>query len=432
MSKKENMILKIGITPSNAPFRITCLRTFLYIYAIAEKNALLGGNSKIIFQIDDTNEKRRLHSDDQIFDFYEKIGMLPPKYSEVIKTIQTDLKEECENFFKKLRELGFIIHMKNSLYSFDIEKYKEIYGNTVYVNDILHGNIAFELNNVTKQGYINIKRSNGTFLYNFSSAIDTIHWQFTHLIRGNDKLSSAVFQNMIMITLGYKPPVYLHIPLLLEEKNSLNFNAKDDFRDLLKKYGISYMSAINYILNTGYGDNSDFYPSIEAFNQQFDINKMHKNDAHFDFNILKKTHNRFYQNDMSYDEYYEQLKRHLLLIDYPTEILKYSEIGYRNKLSAEKVIILYHQMEQEHFDDISNDLEKKVEKLIELLMNDYETAIVQLLSDKERKKENLQLVKYILCGYQNGLSSDIYRQCYTEKEYIQRLKYVRSRLYWKK
>ncbi len=119
MSKKENMILKIGITPSNAPFRITCLRTFLYIYAIAEKNALLGGNSKIIFQIDDTNEKRRLHSDDQIFDFYEKIGMLPPKYSEVIKTIQTDLKEECENFFKKLRE--WIVN--SLLYKLNVERF---------------------------------------------------------------------------------------------------------------------------------------------------------------------------------------------------------------------------------------------------------------------------------------------------------------------
>ena len=35
----KDIIVKIGITPSEAPFRITCLRTFLYINAIAEKES---------------------------------------------------------------------------------------------------------------------------------------------------------------------------------------------------------------------------------------------------------------------------------------------------------------------------------------------------------------------------------------------------------
>ena len=73
----------------------------------------------------------------------------------------------------------------------------------------------------------------------FSSAIDTIYWKFTHLVRGNDKLSSAAFQNMFITALGYQTPIYLHIPLLFEEKNSMHINARDDFRDLLKKEGIS-------------------------------------------------------------------------------------------------------------------------------------------------------------------------------------------------
>ena len=38
MNNPNDLVLKIGITPSNAPFRISCLRTFLYINAIAEKN----------------------------------------------------------------------------------------------------------------------------------------------------------------------------------------------------------------------------------------------------------------------------------------------------------------------------------------------------------------------------------------------------------
>ena len=105
MNNPNDLVLKIGITPSNAPFRISCLRTFLYINAIAEKNAFVGGKSKLIFKIDDTNKKRRLHTNEEIFDFYGKIGILPSKYSETVKTVQTDLKNECEFFFRKLQEM---------------------------------------------------------------------------------------------------------------------------------------------------------------------------------------------------------------------------------------------------------------------------------------------------------------------------------------
>ena len=429
MNEPSDLILKIGITPSNAPFRISCLRTFLYINAIAEKNAFVGGKSKLIFQIDDTNKRRRLYTNEEIFDFYEKIGILPSKYSEFVKTVQTDLKNECEFFFRKLQEKGFILFFQESnLYAFNIQKYREIYGNQICVKDLIHGKIIFNVNDIVQQSSINIKRSDGTFLYNFSSSIDTIHWNFTHLVRGNDKISSAAFQNMFIIALGYQPPIYLHIPLLLEEKHSRHINARDDFRDLLKKEKISYMSAINYILNTGYGDNSDFYPSIEAFNEQFDIKKLHRSDAHFDFNILKKTYNRFYQNDMSYEQYFNQLKRHLLLSGDSLEVLNYAKIGYCNKLNVEKVILLYKQMKQEHFDEISDDLKERVKKLIGLLKIDYDLTIQQVLKDKDNMKINLQLIKYILCGYREGLSSEIYRQCYSDEEYRKRLEYVRRKL----
>ncbi len=429
MNNPNDLVLKIGITPSNAPFRISCLRTFLYINAIAEKNAFVGGKSKLIFQIDDTNKKRRLHTNEEIFDFYEKIGILPSKYSETVKTVQTDLKNECEFFFRKLQEMGFIILLPEpNLYAFNIKKYKEIYGNQICVKDLIHGKVVFNVNDIVQSDTINIRRTDGTFLYNFSSAIDTIYWKFTHLVRGNDKLSSAAFQNMFITALGYQTPIYLHIPLLFEEKNSMHINARDDFRDLLKKEGISYMAGINYILNTGYGEQSDFYPSIEAFNQQFDVKKLHKSDAYFDFNILKKTYHRFYQNDMSYEQYFEQLKRHLLLVGEDLEILYYAKIGYRNNLSAEKVILLYKQMRQEHFDEISNDLKERIKKLIELLKIDYDLTIQQILKDKNNMKVDLQLVKYILCGYKEGLSSIVYRQCYADEEYMERLEYVRRKL----
>lgn len=426
-NKVNDLIVKIGITPSNAPFRITCLRTFIYIYAIAEKNAMLGGNSRIIFQIDDTNEAHRLHSNEEIINFYKKMGILPAKYSNVIITSQTDIKNKCVEYLTRLQEIGFIIYdQENNVYAFDLEQYKNKFGNKVYVNDAIKGLIVFDIDSMTTNNKINIRRSDGTFLYNFSSAIDTIYWKFTHLIRGNNKLSSAAFQNMFIMALGYETPLYFHMPLLLEEKKDNPVNARDDFRKLLYG-GISYMGALNYILNTGYGDNMDFYPSIESFIRQFDIAKLHKTDAHFDYNLLKKTNNRFYQNNMSYNEYYNQLEKHINILEFPQEILKYAYVGYANKLSVDKIIELYTQMNEEHFDELQNAKISRLYELIKLLMNNYDDTIELILKDKENRKEDLKLIRYILCGYLEGLSCNVYKQCYNNEEYQKRLKYVGER-----
>lgn len=421
------MILKIGITPSNAPFRIACLRTFLYIYAIAEKNAIIGGKSKIIFQIDNTNSECRLHSDEEIIDFYKKLQIIPSKNSDIVITTQKDIIDKCDLYFDKLSKLGLIIEDElTKVYAFNIKKYKELYGNLINVNDVVNGEIEYNVENLTKSGIINIKRSDGSYLYNFSAAVDTIYWGFTDLIRGNNKITSAAFQNMFIKALGYKCPNYFHLPLLLEEKNNNGVNARDDFRDLLKN-DISYMPALNYILSTGYGDNTDFYSSLDDFYKKFDVNKLHKNNAQFDHNILKKTNNRYFQNELSYDDYYKQLKTHIELLNLPNEILKYSQIGYLNKLNNSKVIQLYNQMNsKEHFDNMLEGETEEVIKLIDSLSANYDETIEKILINKETKKQNLRLVKWILCGIKDGLSCDVYRQCYNDVEYQNRLKYVRS------
>ena len=46
----------------------------------------------------------------------------------------------------------------------------------------------------------------------------------------------------------------------------------------------------------------------------------------------------------------------------------------------------------------------------------------------EDKKENLKLVKFILSGYFDGLSCDVYKSCYNEEEYKKRLTLVKEHL----
>lgn len=430
INNPRDMIVKIGITPSEAPFRITCLRTFLYISAIAENNAFKGGSSKVIFQIDDTNTAKRKHSNEEIIEFYNMIGILPFNHSKVEITCQTDIKDECEKYFKILDKKGFIIYNEDGTCAFNIKQYMQAYGSTIKVRDLISGNINFEAKKLTDNERVIIRRSDGSFLYNFSSAIDTIYWNFTTLIRGNNKMSSAAFQNMFIKSLDRETPDYFHLPLLLEEKklNEFNINARSNIKNLFAN-GFSYMPVLNYILGTGYGDQTDHYNSLEEFNEKFEIDKLHKTNSYFDFNIMKKQCNRFFQQKMSYKEYYNQLARHIKLVGWPEEILKYSKIGYKHKLSPEKIYQLYNQLNANHFDEIiDNETKSRVITIINLLLIDYQTTINNLLADKEHKKENLKLVKYILSGYFDGLTCDVYKECYNVEEYQNRLVLVKRLL----
>ena len=211
-----------------------CRKNPFFSNYLQSHNLLKG---KVIFQIDDTNAAKRKHSNEEILEFYNMIGILPFEHSEVEITCQTDIKDECKKYFNILDKKGFIIYNKDGTCAFDINKYIEVFGTNIEVKELVSGNTNFDARNLTDKGTVVIRRSDGSFLYNFSSAIDIIYWKFTTIIRGNNKMSSAAFQNMFINSLDIETPCYFHLPLLLEEKkeNEFNVNAKSSIKDLFKE-----------------------------------------------------------------------------------------------------------------------------------------------------------------------------------------------------
>ena len=85
-------------------------------------------------------------------------------------------------------------------------------------------------------------------------------------------------------------------------------------------------------------------------------------------------------------------------------------------------------MNEEHFDALLPDKMVRVHELIKMLMNNYDKTINIILKDKENRFEDLKLIRYILCGYLDGLPCDIYKQYYNNDEYQKRLKYVGGKI----
>jgi glutamyl-tRNA synthetase len=84
-------------------------------------------------------------------------------------------------------------------------------GRTV-VNDLIKGEIVFE--NAQLDDFI-ILRSDGTPTYNFVVVVDDATMKITHVIRGDDHLTNTPKQIQIYQALGYDPPQFAHLPMIL-------------------------------------------------------------------------------------------------------------------------------------------------------------------------------------------------------------------------
>ena len=87
-------------------------------------------------------------------------------------------------------------------------------GSTAW-NDLVKGQIVFENSELDD---LIIARGDGTPTYNFCVVVDDIDMRITHVIRGDDHVNNTPRQINIFRALGFEPPVYAHLPTVLNEQ----------------------------------------------------------------------------------------------------------------------------------------------------------------------------------------------------------------------
>jgi len=128
-----------------------------------------------------------------------------------------------------------------------------------------------------------IARPDGTPTYNFCVVVDDIDMGITHVIRGDDHVNNTPRQINIFRALGKEPPVYAHLPTVLNErgeKMSKRNGAKPvtQFRD----EGFLADAVVNYLARLGWSHGDDEIFSREQFLQWFDLDHLGKSAAQFD------------------------------------------------------------------------------------------------------------------------------------------------------
>ncbi|MBQ8569841.1 MAG: glutamate--tRNA ligase [Oscillospiraceae bacterium] len=172
---------------------------------------------------------------------------------------------------------------------------------TTTFTDVLYGDITVE--NSTLDDQILLK-ADGMPTYNFANVVDDHLMGITHVVRGNEYLSSTPKYNLLYEAFGWEIPQYIHVEHIMRDaKHKLSKRDGDAyFGDFVEK-GYLVPAIMNYIALLGWapkGENEIF--SLEELVNEFDINGLSKSPAVFDPDKMKAI-NAEYIRRMTHDEF---------------------------------------------------------------------------------------------------------------------------------
>ena len=175
---------------------------------------------------------------------------------------------------------------------------------TTRFEDEIYG--VIEVPNAELDDMILIK-SDGYPTYNFANVVDDHLMGITHVVRGNEYLSSAPKYNLLYEAFGWDIPVYVHCPLITNEehKKLSKRSGHSSYEDLIDQ-GFLTEAVVNYVALLGWcpTDNCEIF-SLPELVEAFDYHHMSKSPAVFDINKLKWM-NGEYIKAMDFDKFYER------------------------------------------------------------------------------------------------------------------------------
>ena len=319
------------------------LRTALYAYLIAKHE-----NGDFMLRIEDTDQERFMEGAlEIIYRTLEKTGLVhdegPDKDGGVGPYVQSERnasgiylkyakqlieqgdayycfcdKERLESLRTSVSENGteIVTYDKHCLHLSKEEIEANLAAKKPYVirinmptegtttfHDEIYGDITVP--NAELDDMILIK-SDGYPTYNFANVIDDHLMGITHVVRGNEYLSSAPKYNRLYEAFGWEVPVYVHCPLITDEthKKLSKRCGHSSYEDLLEQGYVSE-AIVNFVALLGWcpQDNREIF-SLPELVEAFDYHHMSKSPAVFD-TVKLRWMNGEYLKAMDFDKFYE-------------------------------------------------------------------------------------------------------------------------------
>ena len=159
-------------------------------------------------------------------------------------------------------------------------RFKNPQGGVVAWDDKVKGRI--EISNEELDDLV-IARPDGTPTYNFCVVVDDIDMTITHVIRGDDHVNNTPRQINIFKALGKEPPVYAHLPTVLNEQGE-KMSKRNGAKPVTQYRDEGYLpdAMVNYLARLGWSHGDDEIFSRAQFLEWFDLDHLGRSAAQFD------------------------------------------------------------------------------------------------------------------------------------------------------
>lgn len=332
------MTVRTRYAPSPTGFmHVGNLRTALYEYLTAKSQ---GG--KFILRIEDTDQERLVDGAiDIVYSTLKKAGLIHDEGPDIGgfygPYIQSERRDNYIEYAKILVEKGAAYYCFCSRERLDelrrtdtrdITKYdRHCYGmhqdeierrlangesyvirqlippGSTTFHDEAYGEITVENQEIEDQVLI---KSDGLPTYNFANVVDDHMMAITHVVRGSEYLSSTPKYNLLYEAFGWDIPVYIHLPLVLNEQGVKisKRNGDASFEDLLKD-GYLPEAIINYIALLGWSpsDNREIF-SLDELTETFNTKGISKSPSMLDMKKLRWMNSEYIKKLLP-DRFYE-------------------------------------------------------------------------------------------------------------------------------
>jgi len=317
-TESKKVIVRYPPSPTGL-MHIGTLRTLLYNYLFAKQN-----NGKIILRIEDTDQSRKV---DGAVESLENLINWAEIYYDEGPIFQSDrVKAGVYNkYVEKLLNTGHAYHcfctserLEKMRKQQQLEKKPPMYDRTCYklskqevdnrinngekyvirflipkdrnieIKDIARGSVVINSNTVDDQV---LMKSDGFPTYHLASVVDDHEMEITHVIRGEEWVTSTPKHILLYDAFGWKAPKFVHLPLLLNADGKKKLSKRQGdvaVEDFIKK-GYLKDAIINFVAllgwNPGGGSTKEIF-SLKELEEKFDLKKIHKSGAAVDIKRL--------------------------------------------------------------------------------------------------------------------------------------------------
>ena len=323
------------------------LRTALYAYLIAKHE-----NGDFLLRIEDTDQERQMEgAEGIIYRTLEKTGLIhdegPDKDGGYGPYVQSErqkagiylkyakelvdrgeayycfcTQERLDSLKKNVNGEEIMVYDKHCLGLSREEVEANLKAGKPYVirqnnpregkttfHDEIYGDISVDNSELDDMVLI---KSDGYPTYNFANVVDDHLMKITHVVRGNEYLSSSPKYNRLYEAFGWEVPVYVHCPTITNEehKKLSKRSGHSSFEDLIEQ-GFLTDAVVNYVALLGWSpsDNREFFTLPELV-EAFDYHNISKSPAVFDMTKLRWMSGE-YMKKMDFDKFYELAEPYL-------------------------------------------------------------------------------------------------------------------------